>query len=102
MNDTAIRLAETQADLERVRAHRDKLLCLLSEFSEKAHQRDTLLQENVRLHVALEEAANDLGKAANQFASMRESQRVGFNPPIRDNPEKFEEKEAKARAALKV
>lgn len=56
--------------------------------------------ENERLREALGRAADDLGKAANQFASMRESQRVGHTPPIQRNPERFAEKEARARAAL--
>jgi hypothetical protein len=49
---------------------------------------------------ALKEAADDLGKAANQFASMRETQRAGHLVHIIENPEIFEAKEAKARAAL--
>lgn len=52
------------------------------------------------LRAALEDAADDLGKAANQFAAMRESQRAGHMPEILTNPERFEEKEARARAAL--
>lgn len=56
-------------------------------------QRDAALQ-------ALAEAADDLGKAANQFASMRESQKSGHSPSVQNNPEIFEAKEAKARAVL--
>lgn len=49
---------------------------------------------------ALKVAADDLGKAANQFASMHESQQHGHYPDIRSNHHIFAEKEAKARAAL--
>jgi hypothetical protein len=49
------------------------------------------------LQKSLLEAANDLGKAANQFASMRESQKYGHYPPISNNPEIFEDKANRAR-----
>ena len=52
------------------------------------------------LQKALGEAADDLGKAANQFASMRESQEAGHHVAIETNPELFEEKERKARNAI--
>jgi hypothetical protein len=57
-------------------------------------------EERDRLREALKEAADDLGKAANQFASLHESQQHGHRPDIRTNHHVFAEKELKARAAL--
>lgn len=57
-------------------------------------------EENRRLRGALEAAADDLGKAANQFASIHESQQYGHYPDIRQNHHKFAAKEARARAVL--
>lgn len=49
---------------------------------------------------ALQDAHAGLVSAANQFAAMRESQQAGHFPEVHNNPEKFEEKAAAARAVL--
>jgi septal ring factor EnvC (AmiA/AmiB activator) len=63
-------------------------------------QRDALRAELERVKGALSEAADDLGKASNQFESMKRSLAAGHKPAIIRNPDIFAEKERKARAAL--
>lgn len=97
--DSLLRYAERlESEAEQTTIARDNA------FAEREGVRDLaqrLSLSEQRLREALRRAADDLGKAANQFAAMRESQKADHYPIVKNNPEIFEAKEARARTAAK-
>lgn len=92
---------------ERVEEAEAKIDRLLNETKRANHmasdaiaQRAASEQRESQLRSALERAADDLDKAANQFASFHESQQHGHTPEVRENHHIFARKASEARATL--